>query len=180
MVKSVRVRSAGTALQSGPDTDGRETDSRRNRPISPARAFERDMQLVHTIPIGPERGNVTDLAFTPDGRHVVTANNNGTCYIFRLEPWPGGVACGATGVSPVLCRAPPAFRTGGTRRRRRRALVRRAEWSESVRSSASFSQRLRMFKDGALQDAKGEPGGVSPRIERCCATGSARAFASAG
>jgi Domain of Unknown Function (DUF1080) len=33
--------------------------------------------------VGPERGRVNQVVFTPDGRHVVTANGNGTIYVLR-------------------------------------------------------------------------------------------------
>ena len=47
-------------------------------------------ERTHTIHFASRSGNsvynvVSDLAFTPDGRHVVTANLNGTCYVFRLS-----------------------------------------------------------------------------------------------
>jgi hypothetical protein len=31
-------------------------------------------------------GIVWDVAFTPDGRHLVTGNGNGTVYVLRLAP----------------------------------------------------------------------------------------------
>jgi WD40 repeat protein len=31
-------------------------------------------------------GPFDDVAFSPEGRHVVTANANGTLYVFRLAP----------------------------------------------------------------------------------------------
>jgi WD40 repeat protein/tRNA A-37 threonylcarbamoyl transferase component Bud32 len=34
----------------------------------------------------PPRWDVNAVAFTPDGRHVVTANGNGTVYVLRLAP----------------------------------------------------------------------------------------------
>ncbi len=36
------------------------------------------------IQVGPERGFITRIAFTPEGRHLVTANHNGTIYVLRL------------------------------------------------------------------------------------------------
>jgi len=40
-----------------------------------------------TIQIAPEAGAVFDMDFTPDGRHLVTANGNGTIYVLRLNAW---------------------------------------------------------------------------------------------
>jgi WD40 repeat protein len=39
---------------------------------------------VQTMRVCPPGGSINDLAFTPDGRHVVTANHNGTLYVLRL------------------------------------------------------------------------------------------------
>lgn len=38
------------------------------------------------LTLGPPRGGVVYAAFTPDGRHLVTAHNNGTLYVLRLQP----------------------------------------------------------------------------------------------
>jgi formylglycine-generating enzyme required for sulfatase activity/WD40 repeat protein len=38
---------------------------------------------------GPPRGMVRDLFWAPDGRHLVTVNQNGTVYVFRLAPGQG-------------------------------------------------------------------------------------------
>jgi hypothetical protein len=35
------------------------------------------------IPIGPRRGMIYQVVFTPDGRHLVTVNGNGTIYVLR-------------------------------------------------------------------------------------------------
>ena len=35
-------------------------------------------------PVGPGGGVLDGVAFTPDGRHLVTANYNGTIYVLRL------------------------------------------------------------------------------------------------
>jgi WD40 repeat protein len=37
-----------------------------------------------TIRVGPRKGVVNQVAFLPDGRHLATANGNGTIYILRL------------------------------------------------------------------------------------------------
>jgi serine/threonine protein kinase/WD40 repeat protein len=37
------------------------------------------------IRLGPPRGIVSRVAFTPDGRHLVTHNGNGTVYVLRLK-----------------------------------------------------------------------------------------------
>lgn len=41
-----------------------------------------DVLYESVVPVGP--CNPTDLAFAPDGRHLLTANSNGTVYILRL------------------------------------------------------------------------------------------------
>ena len=47
--------------------------------------------VLQTKAFGPDffGGKVRQVAFTPEGRHLVTANGNGTIYIFRLTPPPG-------------------------------------------------------------------------------------------
>ena len=35
--------------------------------------------------IGPPQGIIEHVTFTPDGRHLLTANGNGTIYVFRLK-----------------------------------------------------------------------------------------------
>jgi WD40 repeat protein len=35
--------------------------------------------------LGPPGGAIPKVAFTPDGRHLVTTNGNGTLYILRLR-----------------------------------------------------------------------------------------------
>jgi WD40 repeat protein len=39
--------------------------------------------------LGPLGGVLWQVAFSPDGRHLATANCNGTVYILRLDPPPG-------------------------------------------------------------------------------------------
>ncbi len=39
-----------------------------------------------TFRIGPDRGGIYDLAFIPDGRHLITANGNGKLFVLRLKP----------------------------------------------------------------------------------------------
>ncbi len=43
---------------------------------------------VRTIGPGPFGGGVRAVAFTPDGRHLLTANANGTVYVLRVESVP--------------------------------------------------------------------------------------------
>jgi WD40 repeat protein len=42
--------------------------------------------IVNQVPLPPAAGVVRDLALAADGRHVLTANANGTVYVFRLPP----------------------------------------------------------------------------------------------
>ena len=44
--------------------------------------------LIETIKCGPPQGDIGQVAFTPDGRHLLTANGNGTVYVLRLKEWP--------------------------------------------------------------------------------------------
>jgi WD40 repeat protein len=37
---------------------------------------------------GPPGAEIRQLTFSPDGRHLITANGNGTVYILRLAPPP--------------------------------------------------------------------------------------------
>ena len=37
------------------------------------------------IQFSPHVGNIRQLVFTPDARHLVTANQNGTVFVLRLE-----------------------------------------------------------------------------------------------
>ena len=37
------------------------------------------------IVFGPPEADIEDLEFAPDGRHIATANTNGTIYVFRIE-----------------------------------------------------------------------------------------------
>jgi hypothetical protein len=36
--------------------------------------------------MGPLGGTIPQVAFSPDSRHVITANGNGTIYVLRLAP----------------------------------------------------------------------------------------------
>jgi WD40 repeat protein len=40
---------------------------------------------LETIRVGPPHGEVNHVLFTPDGRHLVTGNGNGTIYVLRLR-----------------------------------------------------------------------------------------------
>ncbi len=40
--------------------------------------------LRQTFTLGPPGGMIWNVAFPPDGRHLVTANRNGTIYVLRL------------------------------------------------------------------------------------------------
>jgi WD40 repeat protein/serine/threonine protein kinase len=42
------------------------------------------------LQVGPVQGPVQQLAYSPDGRYLATANGNGTVYILRLSPPPDG------------------------------------------------------------------------------------------
>jgi WD40 repeat protein/serine/threonine protein kinase len=39
---------------------------------------------LETLQVGPRRGVILQAAYTPDGRHLVTLNGNGTMYVLRL------------------------------------------------------------------------------------------------
>ena len=41
---------------------------------------------LRRYPVGPPAGTIRDLAFTPDGRRLLTLNGNGTVSILRLTP----------------------------------------------------------------------------------------------
>ncbi len=41
-----------------------------------------------SLRIGPSRGLIHQLAFTPDGRYLVTVNGNGTLYVLRMPALP--------------------------------------------------------------------------------------------
>ena len=43
--------------------------------------------LLQTIRIGLRRGVINQVLFTSDGRHLITANQNGTIYVLRLKEW---------------------------------------------------------------------------------------------
>lgn len=45
------------------------------------------LEHQETIRVGPPQGSINDIAFTPDGRHLITANGNGTLYVLRLSEW---------------------------------------------------------------------------------------------
>jgi WD40 repeat protein len=40
---------------------------------------------TRTLALGPAGGTVSRAFFTPDSRHLITVNGNGTLYILRLE-----------------------------------------------------------------------------------------------
>jgi WD40 repeat protein len=42
------------------------------------------------VQVGPVQGPVHHVTYSPDGRHLATANGNGTVYVLRLGPPPGG------------------------------------------------------------------------------------------
>jgi WD40 repeat protein/tRNA A-37 threonylcarbamoyl transferase component Bud32 len=44
---------------------------------------------LRTWTIGPAQGRVRGLAVTPDGRHLLTLNGNGTVYLLRMDWLPG-------------------------------------------------------------------------------------------
>jgi WD40 repeat protein/serine/threonine protein kinase len=46
-----------------------------------------------TLELGPSGGHIWKVAFTPEGRHLVTANRNGTIYVLRLAA-VGGASTG--------------------------------------------------------------------------------------
>jgi WD40 repeat protein len=52
----------------------------------------RNGELQRAITITPHLGIVRQLLFTPDGRHLITANGNGTVYILRLAPYQSRAA----------------------------------------------------------------------------------------
>jgi WD40 repeat protein len=41
--------------------------------------------LRRTVELGPSGTRLNDIAFAPDGNHLVTANGNGTLYVLRLK-----------------------------------------------------------------------------------------------
>jgi hypothetical protein len=45
-------------------------------------------RAVRSIGPGPFGGPVRSVAFTPDGRYLLTANGNGTVYALRVETLP--------------------------------------------------------------------------------------------
>ena len=44
----------------------------------------KDKRVIKTVAFGPSGKVIQRIAFTPDGRHLVTANTNATIYIIRL------------------------------------------------------------------------------------------------
>lgn len=72
-VRSIAFGSTGRLLVSGGD-DGaiRVYDAKKGAQI-------------HLHQIGPGRGTVSEIRFAPDGRHLFTANGNGSCYVLRLD-----------------------------------------------------------------------------------------------
>lgn len=49
------------------------------------------VDVQETVLLPATMGRVTDTCFTPDGRHLITAHENGTLYVLRLEAWRRGV-----------------------------------------------------------------------------------------
>ena len=45
-------------------------------------------RLVRQIRLSPAVQDVYQIAFSDDGRHLATANSNGTVYILRLGEFP--------------------------------------------------------------------------------------------
>lgn len=45
------------------------------------------LSVERTLSLGGRQLVAREVLFTPDGRHVVTVNSNGTVYILRLEDW---------------------------------------------------------------------------------------------
>lgn len=43
---------------------------------------------------------LNQIAFAPDGRHIETANGDGTIYVLRLREWYGGGAAAVTPKKP--------------------------------------------------------------------------------
>jgi WD40 repeat protein len=48
---------------------------------------QRHAELFKTFQLSPTGGAFNEVAFAPDGRHLVTANANGTVYVLRLKEW---------------------------------------------------------------------------------------------
>ncbi len=73
LVRSVDFRSDGAALVSAAD-DGR------------IRVWDAETEtLLDDIAIGPPSGAIWHVVFSPEGRHIATANGNGTAYVLRLR-----------------------------------------------------------------------------------------------
>ncbi|HUG90312.1 MAG TPA: hypothetical protein VML55_05740 [Planctomycetaceae bacterium] len=45
----------------------------------------RSGRLLQTLKLGPSGGLIRQVAFAGDGRHLVTANGNGTVWVLPLE-----------------------------------------------------------------------------------------------
>ena len=43
------------------------------------------MDPLRTIRLGPRYGEIKQVAYTPDGRRLITANGTGTVYVQRLK-----------------------------------------------------------------------------------------------
>lgn len=48
-----------------------------------------DRRLIRTLTLGPPLGTISQVLFSPTGRHLLTVNGNGTVYLVRLSPSPG-------------------------------------------------------------------------------------------
>lgn len=64
--------------------------------------------LKRTIEIGPPGGLVKQVYWTPDGRHLVTLNGNGTIYVLRLEEAPPAALAASQLAKPIAKPKPPA------------------------------------------------------------------------
>lgn len=56
--------------------------------------------VVHSWQYGPGTRRLNQIAFAPDGRHIITANGDGTIYVFRLREWYDGGAADVTPKKP--------------------------------------------------------------------------------
>ncbi len=68
------------------DVDNRGSEVADGQPLlsDPRKKYD---NLLKTIRIGPRRGVINQVLFTSDGRHLITANQNGTIYVLRLNEW---------------------------------------------------------------------------------------------
>jgi hypothetical protein len=53
-----------------------------------------------SLRVGPPGGDVLQMLFSPDGRHAVTVNGNGTVYVLRLPPPPDPAGAAAEPAKP--------------------------------------------------------------------------------